>query len=551
MFTVADALNLEPFASAEVIAGRNGLNRKVEHVSVMEVDLTEWYSPQLVRGAGLEISSMYALVNYPSRQVEAIRYLNKSGGSGLVLCYVGKVLKVVSQELIDVCNELDFPLIIPHSMVSYKEIIRAISDALLGLDNKALRDAIGIYEYVTKLLINGKGDSSLAAALEHMLGKRVIYFNQAGHPVYTSGYSSKSGPLLDLEQYISQNSSDLLRHPNGVSVNFPKLSDSIYLRPVCSKAFHFGTLAIWGNSFSDLDRVAISQICNAMTITILSHISISQQQEKLRTDFVRDLLSGHCREDDILSRSTALQCDIQHVSGCILLSIHYLETEDPLKESLSTLQSNLYEQVRDQLSSLSPDSICANFNGKVVILYVKSQHNQQNIMQTARSLQRAMQKAGHNYVYIGVGTRCGTYHDIRESFHTAQMALCVAASSLVLHHFADAETIPAYISLLGTCGIKRQQVSDVVAKLLEPIRQYDAARNSELEKTFRSLLQNGMDYGLVAEELFLHKNTVLQRKQKIISLYKDNPFLLPARQQFELAFIMERLYLNSPKNWEL
>ena len=69
--TVADVLKLKPFATGKVIAGENGVTRKVEHVSVMEVDITEWFSSELVRGASLEISSMYALVDHPERQVEA------------------------------------------------------------------------------------------------------------------------------------------------------------------------------------------------------------------------------------------------------------------------------------------------------------------------------------------------------------------------------------------------------------------------------------------------------------------------------------------------
>ena len=53
--TVADVLKLKPFATGKVIAGENGVTRKVEHVSVMEVDITEWFSSELVRGASLEI----------------------------------------------------------------------------------------------------------------------------------------------------------------------------------------------------------------------------------------------------------------------------------------------------------------------------------------------------------------------------------------------------------------------------------------------------------------------------------------------------------------
>ena len=54
--TVADVLSSKPFATGKVIAGENGVTRKVEHVSVMEVDITEWFSSELVRGASLEIS---------------------------------------------------------------------------------------------------------------------------------------------------------------------------------------------------------------------------------------------------------------------------------------------------------------------------------------------------------------------------------------------------------------------------------------------------------------------------------------------------------------
>lgn len=46
--TVADVLKLKPFATGKVIAGENGVTRKVEHVSVMEVDITEWFSSELV-----------------------------------------------------------------------------------------------------------------------------------------------------------------------------------------------------------------------------------------------------------------------------------------------------------------------------------------------------------------------------------------------------------------------------------------------------------------------------------------------------------------------
>lgn len=542
MFTVADALNLKPFATAQVISGKNGLGRKIEHVSVMEVDITEWFSTELVRGASLEISSMYALMDYPERQVEAIRRLDQTGAAGLVLCYVGKVLKEVSQELIDVCNELDFPLIVISSLVSYKEIIRAVSDALLGLDNQMLQDAIDIYEYVTKLLIDGKGNTALVVALEHMLGKRVMYFDQNVQPVYSAGFSGEK--IQEVEQHIKNHSSEFLLKHASRTVACQGIDEPVSLYPIYNKAFYFGILAVVGDSFSDLDKVAIAQIRNALSISTLSQISISQQQEKLRTDFIRDLLTGHISEEDILRRSTAIQCDISRVEGCIVLDICDFKqiSKRHSEDEIVTLKAEFYELVQNELRSLGNDSICCGLSDKVVILHIQSQARQQAIAQTARLLQRSLKRFKNIDVAAGVGCRCKSFRDIQESYETARLALRIATSDFSSSTCADSEEFPAYMMLLRTYQGSPEAVYQVVDHLLGPIRKYDQAKHSALEETFRALLRYDMNYNLVAERLFLHKNTVLQRKQKIAALYKEDPFQVPQRRQFEFALVLESLY---------
>lgn len=542
MFTVADALKLKPLSTGRIVAGENGLNRRIEHVSVMEVDITDWFSAELVRGASLELSSMYALMNHPDRQVEAIRRLNKSGASGLVLCYVGKVLKTVSPDLIDVCNELDFPLVVMSSWVSYKEIIRAVSDALLGLDNQKLQDAIDIYEYVTKLLIEGKSNVSLVIALEHMLGKHILYFDQDVQPVYTSGFSGDMSSII--ERHIQNNSSEFLLKHSSQTITCQGIEDSIYLCPIYNKTFYFGILAIVGDSFSDLDKTAIAQIRNALSISTLSQISIRQQQEKLRTDFIRDLLTGHISEEDILRRSAAIQCNISQVEGCIVLDICNFKQLLRLysEDEIISLKVGFYEVVQNEISALAPESICCGLSDKVIILYIRSQNHQQSITQIAKSLQRSLKCSKDIEVSAGIGYRCRGVRDIRKSYDTARLALRIATSAFSSSNCVNSEDFPAYMMLLETYQAEPDTVQQVVDRLLAPIRKYDQAKNSSLEETFRALLRYDMDYNRVAEELFLHKNTVLQRKQKITSFYKEDPFQVPQRRQFEFMFLLESLY---------
>lgn len=145
-----------------------------------------------------------------------------------------------------------------------------------------------------------------------------------------------------------------------------------------------------------------------------------------------------------------------------------------------------------------------------------------------------------NVIYCYSGS--GNCLDIRNSYKTARLALRIATSNLSLSNCVDSEDFPAYIMLLQAYQGDSKTIHEVVDRLLEPVREYDQSKSSALVKTFRTLINCDMDYNLAAEQLFLHKNTVLQRKQKIVSLYGEDPFLLPRRRQFEFAFILESLY---------
>lgn len=53
---------------------------------------------------------------------------------------------------------------------------------------------------------------------------------------------------------------------------------------------------------------------------------------------------------------------------------------------------------------------------------------------------------------------------------------------------------------------------------LTQLVEYDTANGSQLHDTLRSLTKNGFNNGAAATELFLHRNTLVYRKQKIVSL---------------------------------
>ncbi|MBM4404933.1 MAG: PucR family transcriptional regulator [Chloroflexi bacterium] len=79
------------------------------------------------------------------------------------------------------------------------------------------------------------------------------------------------------------------------------------------------------------------------------------------------------------------------------------------------------------------------------------------------------------------------------------------------------EGIPQLKSALQRLG-GLEAVKGRLDRVLESVRAYDAKTNSELEATLRAWVERGGSIAETADALFLHRNSVLYRIQRIEEL---------------------------------
>ncbi len=549
-FTVADALKVEPLSLGKVIAGAGGLDNVIQSVGVME--FISFDDPQinaLVNGPALEISSLYSVMDSVEDQVRIMRLLRERGTAGFVLCHVGIVLKDVSQELVDVCNEIDFPLILMPTKIGYKEIIRSVSDALMDFQNQKLRNAIQIYDYITSLLIEAKDGKTLVSALEKIIGRRVLYFDCNISAVYASDMTKAQ--LSAVGEQIRRHAAEFLQKNVDVTVQCEELKGLIHLYPVRSSASYFGVLTVISETpLTETDSIAVLQTKNALSISTLNKINAAQQRKQVVADFISDLINGRCKDNRILlSRSAALGCNLEFVKGVILLDIFQFKKLSEKKSELeiSHIKKEFVESVEKELALLSPSSICSSTSDKVIILFIDNcckNKARQLMLHIGQSLQYSLQNSLNISVSVGLGHRCNSVEDVRSSYETAIYATQIANGLFNQPSCVDCEAYAAYILLMKTFGGREDAVRAIVDDMLGPLRAYDKETNNNLEETFRTLLSCDMDANKAADQMYLHKNTVLQRKRKISGLYGNDPFSLHNRRQFEIALILESLLLR-------
>ncbi|MCI9595860.1 MAG: hypothetical protein HFE75_00905 [Firmicutes bacterium] len=123
---VTDLLKLPELRSAKIIAGKNGLHKPVYRISVCDVHPDDSIiSDGIAQQGDFYLSSIFLNETDISAAIHTIKLFIKIGISGLLL--VNKLHQRIydlPKEITDLCNELDFPIIVGDCSLAYPSIIK-------------------------------------------------------------------------------------------------------------------------------------------------------------------------------------------------------------------------------------------------------------------------------------------------------------------------------------------------------------------------------------------------------------------------------------------
>lgn len=136
--TVGDLLKLPSLRRAKVLGGAKGLSKIVSSISVLEsVDprilIDDLFPQGEFFGSEIVITGFMNILEDVEKQCANIRRMAEGGEAGLILFYVGVYLPYVDQKLIELADELDFVLIcMPKGEKSlrYGEVINDVTDCI-------------------------------------------------------------------------------------------------------------------------------------------------------------------------------------------------------------------------------------------------------------------------------------------------------------------------------------------------------------------------------------------------------------------------------------
>lgn len=137
--TVADCLKLPALRDARLYGGARGVSRVVTRVSVLEYPDVAALSGDVLVGNEIIISALVQIRSDVEAQCRIVRHLHSMGAACLVVYYVGVYVPELDERLIAVANELEFPLAaMPFGRMDFRycDAITDVMELLISRKNQ-------------------------------------------------------------------------------------------------------------------------------------------------------------------------------------------------------------------------------------------------------------------------------------------------------------------------------------------------------------------------------------------------------------------------------
>ncbi len=305
--------------------------------------------------------------------------------------------------------------------------------------------------------------------------------------------------------------------------------------PLIAGAEHLGLINCYSSQprrYTPEDHTLLSTISNQVAIAIKnSHLVDMLAQKNLVKGFFDDLMYGtYDSEDSLRQRANFLGCDLARPHLVTLIEISQIEGEQNGKDvHQASIPSAQTEDERlaahKRISSIIRRRIQDSYPGSVVhehenlltfILCLSKDPNAARLKTWLRDLSRQMRSEQNVRLSIGIGNTCQSISDYRRGFAEASEALQMGQN---LHreggvtHFNDLG-VYRYLYKIARMDDLRDMYQDQVGR----IANYDRRKGTDLLDTLETYLECAGNLTKTSGRLFVHRNTLIQRLERLQSL---------------------------------
>ena len=269
----------------------------------------------------------------------------------------------------------------------------------------------------------------------------------------------------------------------------------------------FKALSSWSGQFDfaayAVGEDEISRTVCSMACVALNGAKAYYEEKHDKTSFVKNIISDNILPSDIYIRAKELHVDAEQPRGVFLIRRRDEHAENVTVEAV---QSTLPDRQAGTVVSMGENDI-------VVIQHVDAEAETHDLEKIAQQIEERLRVAGESTVVIGIGTVAGHLRDLAKSYKEAQIAIEVGK-------VFDTEKFIINYENLGIGRLIYQLPTTLCEMFLQEVFKKNPidALDKETLFTINKFFENNLILSETARKLFVHRNTLVYRLEKIKKL---------------------------------
>ncbi|MFS0644093.1 helix-turn-helix domain-containing protein [Siminovitchia sp. 179-K 8D1 HS] len=384
---------------------------------------------------------------------------------------------------------------------------------------------------LVKETVKHEGFDGIISMLGELFNESVVLFDRFMRPLT---YTMDREEEVLIPQLRAE--AEKARRKVNPHIVLTEYSQTFSIWPINSGGDLLGYLAVRmsGNELNDYDQIMIEMARNICSIQFIKQKLVLDATEQAKENFISKLLVENVENhESILQYANLFMWDLYNPHRVALLSITLRENE---LEGCNLLEQQakkavVWDYIKVFAVEKTKEILAAMFKEQYLFIVPAEKGVQEFWPQFYKDIQEAGKRSGiHCDILLGVGGKTDNLHDYYASSEQARQALNIVQSRFKEKGYAFFEELGSYTILHQ---IDNEKTTDLfLENQLGPLEKYSQGKNMDLIHTLRVYLQNNGNAKSTAEELFIHRSSLLYRLEKIESLLESD--LSDAEVRFNL-----------------
>lgn len=541
MLTVRDALAMEVFAGAKVVAGATGLGNEIRWVHIVDMPDSQF---KWVKGGELLLTTGFGLKARPEKQATLVPDLAAKGMSGLVLS-TGYYFDAAPKVMREAGDRLGFPIVEVPPELMFIDVTEAIFTRIVNEQYDLQQRAYAIHRRLTELVLEGGNLAQVAEALAGALERSVAIESAAFRTLAAAEHGptdtlwSQSAPDQVppelIQRFLGQGIYERLsaeRRPLRVKplpdlgMTMERVAASII---VDRQVYGYVWIIAGDRPLTELDTLAIDHAATVSALLMLRDKAVREAEQRARGDLFEQWLAGAAPEGP--AHQLGMRLDRSHavfvITGAAATADLAAEVERWLREEgqaalvvareervVAAIESKTAEHSRAVAEALDAALWPRSRAGDAERSRRDSPHAPTAFASPGATAHR--ERGDRAPILIGVGqaypARAGLRRSYDEALEASQIGVLMGRRQGLVA-FADLGLMHWLFHLSA-----EQQAENRYVQVVSDLRDYDEQHHGDLLHTLETYLDSGNALAEASAALNVHRNTLLYRLRRIEEL---------------------------------